>query len=136
MIRKITIPKDLFERMVNHSKEEEPIEACGFLIGDKVDDEAVASHILPADNILSSPVLFEISPEEIYKAWITAEKMGKDVVGVYHSHPHGGLTPSPRDVQFMRHSDFVWLILKGKRIRGFIWDNGVTEILVEILEWS
>jgi hypothetical protein len=36
----------------------------------------------------------------------------------------------------MRHSDFVWLILKGKRIRGFIWDNGVTEILVEILEWS
>jgi proteasome lid subunit RPN8/RPN11 len=45
VIRKITIPKDLFERMVNHSKEEEPIEACGFLIGDKVDDEAVASHI-------------------------------------------------------------------------------------------
>ncbi len=108
-----------------------PDEACGLLIGRKEGTEVVVEEARPATNRLASPVRFEIPPEELYRAWTEAERRGKGVVAVYHSHPAGApARPSRWDVPYLREGGLPWIILSlaEKEIRAFIWDGAVREV--------
>ena len=87
-----------------------PKEACGFLFGKSKDEAAIVLKIMPADNALDSPLAFEISPSEVFKAFDEADKLGLEVISVYHSHP-APPKPSEIDLRYMKVNPMVWLII-------------------------
>lgn len=71
-----------------------PEEGCGFLAG-----RGEQVHTLyPVENILHSPVAFEMEPQQQIAALMDMEAAGQQLLAIYHSHPHGPMHPSATDV--------------------------------------
>lgn len=87
-----------------------PEEACGLLIGTFSGNQACVLRAIPVTNILHSPVQFRMSGEEQVAAFVWMEQEQLDLVGVYHSHPHGPPGPSQKDIDEAYYEDVVHLI--------------------------
>lgn len=110
-----------------------PKEACGFLLGRSLEDGFVVIKILPAANMLDSALAFEISPSEVFKAFDEADRLGLEVIGVYHSHP-APPKPSGIDLHYMKVNPMVWLIIS--TLNGSIgayYSSGEGVVKLEIL---
>lgn len=83
-----------------------PEEACGFVIGmgDRVE------LIVPVTNILHDPFRFRMDPQEELNGFLLAEKTGKEIIAVYHSHPVGIDHPSASDVAELTFPGILYLI--------------------------
>ncbi|RLI80009.1 metalloprotease [Archaeoglobales archaeon] len=103
-------------------------EVCGVLIGELKENKIVVEKVRKAENIAKSPFLFEISPHDLYNAYIDAQKEGKEVVGVFHSHPHGSPNPSPLDIKGIKGTGLLWLIV-GRELKAFSYDNKLNKII-------
>lgn len=103
-------------------------EICGVLIGEIKENKIVVEEVRKAENIAKSPFLFEISPYDLYNAYVDAQKRGKEVVGIFHSHPHGSPNPSPLDVKGIKETRLLWLIV-GKELKAFSYDNKSNKII-------
>lgn len=87
-----------------------PVEACAILFGDMNPNEAYVSNIYLASNMLKSSVRFEIEPEEVFKAFMEAEKEELELVGFFHSH-QTQCKPSSLDLKNMKFwGNAIWLI--------------------------
>lgn len=117
------------EALETDARARAPAEACGLLLGRSEGARVVAEEARPATNRLNSPVRFEIPPPELYRLWTDAERRGKEVVAIYHSHPAGARAkPSARDAPYLREGGLPWVILSEREVRAFVWDGGVREI--------
>jgi proteasome lid subunit RPN8/RPN11 len=105
-----------------------PYEACGLLIGRLDGRTAIVEKALPITNSKRTRRSFELDPKEHYNAWNEAWKSGKDVVGVYHTHPLSFANPSPWDVETMSNDTSVWLIAGTDGMRAYVWDNGLKAV--------
>ena len=78
-----------------------PAEGCGFLVGQRQDDDVVVSRQLPVHNHRDADgaehTRYIVSPDDFLSAERVAVMDGLQVVGVYHSHPDVGATPSTYD---------------------------------------
>lgn len=63
---------------------------------------------------------FEIPPEELQQAIRVFDEIGVKLVGVYHSHDHGGNSPSPLDILGMSASGLLWLIRSGDILKAWV----------------
>lgn len=109
-----------------------PEEACGLLGGTGESVEIV----IPITNHLHSPEKFRMEPTEQLKAFQLLESRDLELVGIYHSHPHGPDSLSSTDILEAYYPDVVHLIwsnsTKGWRCRGFrIFDREVREVRIE-----
>ena len=111
-----------------------PYEACGLLIGTIYVDIVYVEKVQPVTNIKRSKVSFELEPMELYNIWNTSEKEGKDIVGIYHTHPFSSAVPSIWDRETMENNSLVWLIAGIDGINSYIWDNGIKP--VDTIFWS
>lgn len=111
-----------------------PYEVCGLLIGTIYADIVYVEKIQPITNIRMSKVSFELEPMELYNVWNTYEKEGKDIVGIYHTHPFSSAIPSMWDIETMENNSLVWLIAGIDGINSYIWDNGIRS--VKTIYWS
>ena len=89
----ITIPKDLRDRMVEHSTAELPNEACGLLAG--LDGSFV--HFYPMTNADHSHLTYRLDPDEHIKVFNEIEDQGWELVAIVHSHTHTEAYPSETD---------------------------------------
>lgn len=105
-----------------------PYEACGLLIGTIDTDIANVEKVHPVTNIRRSKVSFELEPMEFYNIWNTSAKEGKDIIGIYHTHPFSFAMPSAWDRETMENNSLVWLIAGVDGTRSFIWNNGVKSV--------
>ena len=74
-----------------------PLEGCGLLLGTRQADRAhvlVARH---ANNLAASPDRYELDPADIIAADSEARAKGRQVLGVWHSHPDRPAGPSAAD---------------------------------------
>lgn len=110
-----------------------PYEACGLLIGTIDIDIVNVEKVQPVTNIRRSKVSFELEPIEFYNAWNTSEKEGKNIVGIYHTHPFSSATPSMWDIETMETNSLVWLIAGVDGMKSYIWDNGIKSVKNHIL---
>ena len=110
MIRKIKIKKEMLDEIKKHVLESKPFEVCGLIIGTIRNETAISEKVIRIKNVKSSSVEFLMDPNELYKAYMLAEKLGKEVVGVYHSHPSGN-NPSLHDLTNMELNPYVWVII-------------------------
>lgn len=91
----------LLESIIELAVESMPDECCGILLGRNSPRGTIVEQIRPADNVAPSvrPRRYEIDPQVVFEALRAAQKGGLDLVGFYHSHPDGSLSPSANDTE-------------------------------------
>jgi proteasome lid subunit RPN8/RPN11 len=107
----MSITGELLDRMKLDAKLRSPYEACGVIIGSINDKTADVTETIPMSNVLSSSKQFIISPNELYHLWKDLEDQGKRIIGAYHSHPDADAGPSLNDIESMKNTSFIWMII-------------------------
>jgi [CysO sulfur-carrier protein]-S-L-cysteine hydrolase len=92
----LRLTREIYMEMVAHCLTGLPDEACGLLVGTYGGEEA--SHLFPTRNAAASALIYEIDPKEMLGVDRAAQKLGADIMGVFHSHTHTDAYPSPTDV--------------------------------------
>ncbi|MBS7656233.1 M67 family metallopeptidase [Candidatus Bathyarchaeota archaeon] len=113
------------KKIVSHAVKEFPNEACGIMVGKKIEDEKFIKKVYDVKNKLNSPFRYEMDPEEQLKIFQEAEKESLDVLGFYHSHPYSDAVPSEIDRSLAFYEGFSYVIysIPSKTLASFIWDG-------------
>lgn len=100
------------ERLACLARDSLPNESCALLLGNYTnkENEIQVIETLSMKNSDASPTTrFRIDSQELINGYLRAEKMGLNVVGIFHSHPAPPI-PSSTDKIFMEINPVVWLI--------------------------
>jgi [CysO sulfur-carrier protein]-S-L-cysteine hydrolase len=100
------------ERLASLARDSLPNESCALLLGNNTnkENEIQVKETLSMKNSDASPTTrFRIDSQELINGYLRAEKMGLNVVGIFHSHPAQPI-PSSTDKIFMEINPVVWLI--------------------------
>ena len=92
----LRLTHDAYLTMIGHAYDGLPDEACGLLVGHL--DEGSAPTFEPCRNAAESSRIYTIDPKDHLRIDRAAEKAGRAIVGVMHSHTHTEGYPSPTDV--------------------------------------
>ncbi len=130
MFTELKISRRDIEIIQQELEANKPYEACGLLIGKISGSTALAEKALPVTNVKQTRTSFELDPKQFYDAWNDAEKNGKEIVGVYHTHPVSSAVPSLWDRETMQNVPEVWLIAGADGMRAYVWENGVKAVKV------
>jgi proteasome lid subunit RPN8/RPN11 len=123
------IPEQVYDAIVAHARFDFPNEACGLLAANAAGDVCMAYCLT---NAQASPTRYTLDPTEHFRAMRHAERLGWEIVGVFHSHTHSAAYPSPTDVQFALEPEWAYVIVSLARaepdVRAFrIVDGAVDE---------
>ncbi len=103
----ILLPDAIYEEMVAHVAGLWPEEACGLLAG----RDGRAERLYAVENMRHSPTAYEMEPAQQVRAMIDIEAGGLELLGIFHSHPHGPARPSPSDVAQALYPDAAHVII-------------------------
>ena len=68
--------------------------------------------VLHARNVASDPATqYEIAPAELFQMMREIRGAGLQLLGIYHSHPHGANEPSRTDVERAYYPDAAYFII-------------------------
>ncbi len=117
----IQIPGPIYRRMIDHAKEEKPLECCGILGG----RGRTVEKVFELQNAEGSAIRYSISPEDQLKVFIEMERECMEMIAVYHSHPHTLSYPSETDVKMAFYPDVASVIISLKEedhpvVNGFL----------------
>lgn len=103
-----------------------PREACGLLLGQGARVLALA----PTRNLAAAEDAFEIDTAlHLRLQRLARTRRGRDVLGVWHSHPRGPAVPSARDLEGAWDASLLWLITAVEGTRGWrMYDQVFVEI--------
>lgn len=98
----------MLEAVVQHARDEAPLECCGLLAGaNGLIDEHVRTR-----NVRASPAAYEIDPGEHIAARKRLRAGGRSILGAYHSHPRSAASPSATDIaEAFYDENFVYVIV-------------------------
>lgn len=83
------------------------VEVCGLLLG----EGTRITEARAAENVAAVPERrFELDPAVLLAAYREARQGGGQVLGHYHSHSGGDVTPSACDAEMARPDGTLWLI--------------------------
>lgn len=131
----IKIPKSVYEELIAHAQEQNPIEACGYLAG--INDEV--HYAIRMKNVDNSPEHFSFDPQEQFDAFKKTQKEGLRLIGAYHSHPLTPARPSEEDIKLAYDPNISYLIVSLAAdvpdVKSFkIKDKTVFKEEIEVLE--
>jgi proteasome lid subunit RPN8/RPN11 len=130
MISELKISRRDMELIQAELGANKPYEACGVLVGTINGSTALVEKALPVKNTKRTRTSFELDPKEHYDAWNEAERNGKEIVGVYHTHPVSSAVPSLWDRETMQNVPGVWLIAGADGMKAYVWENGVKPVKI------
>ena len=121
----MTTTREVRDLLIAHAREESPRECCGLLLG-RGDEVAEARR---ARNVASSPATrFVIDPKDHIDARRDGRTRGFEILGFYHSHPHGAAVPSATDLAEAAYPGSVYAIIglgaEVPEVRLFEFANG------------
>jgi proteasome lid subunit RPN8/RPN11 len=107
----LVIPNNIQEELLAHSLREKPLEACGILAG--VIDNGLyrVAAYYPMNNTDKSAISFFMEPQEQISVFKDIRGKGRELVGVFHSHPHSQAYPSAKDVSMAYYPEALYVIL-------------------------
>jgi len=117
MLPDLEIPEPLLGRLVDHARQEYPLESCGILAGKM----GKITRFFPMENIEKSRFSYLMEPEEQLRVFREIEEDGLELSAIYHSHPHSPAFPSQRDIDHAFYPDTLILIIS-------LMDQGAPEI--------
>ena len=103
----LTIPQTIIDAMVDHARQDFPLEACGILGGT---DGLVSEHY-PLANTDQSNEHFTMEPKEQFAVIKDLRTKGKEMVAIYHSHPETPARPSEEDIRLALTPGVSYLIV-------------------------
>jgi proteasome lid subunit RPN8/RPN11 len=103
----LEIPENLLNRVIEHARQEYPLESCGILAG----TNGKITKFYPMANKEKSSSCYLMEPEEQLRIFQAVEKEGLGLSAIYHSHPHTAAFPSQRDVDNAFYPDSLILII-------------------------
>jgi proteasome lid subunit RPN8/RPN11 len=101
----ISMSKQLYNELVAYCKEQQPMEACGFIQGKQSGSGLnwVAESLIPVSNCSTDPLQhFEMNPTELTPILFNKSTDSK-LLGIFHSHPLADAVPSKEDLNTMWH---------------------------------
>lgn len=134
MASTIRVRTEILAGMLQHARSQPGIECCGLLAG----HGGIVTATFPAENALSSPNAYEISPRELFALFRRMREERLDHVGIYHSHPAGENKPSTRDIEQAFYPEAAYFIISPqldapKPIRAFsIRDGRAAELEIDV----
>src|SRR5258707_3723858 len=90
------IPRDFYEQMIGHAREEAPNECVGLIAS----RDGSAERLYRATNAAASPLRFEIEGSEQFRYHKEIEDSGLELGAIYHSHTRTDPVPSQTDIGF------------------------------------
>lgn len=123
----IKIPKNVYDDIISHALEANPIEACGYLAG--LNGEV--KYAIRMKNIDNSAEHFSFDPQEQFDAFKKTQKEGLRLIAAYHSHPETPARPSEEDIKLAYDPSISYLIisLSGETpdVKSFKIKNSIVE---------
>jgi proteasome lid subunit RPN8/RPN11 len=118
----LVVPNHLIEQMDAHVEKAYPEEGAGFLLG----KEGRVMKILALSNSREDGARhnrFLFTPEDYLQAEMTAETLGLDLIGVFHSHPDCPNVPSDYDREWAQpfFSYIITRVDHGKAVNSRSW---------------
>jgi proteasome lid subunit RPN8/RPN11 len=108
---KITVTKDVLKTIVEHSRQQFPLEACGLIAGTDHGQLKEITQAYPLKNIEQSRYRFGIDPREQLQAIKRIRQEGLATLGNFHSHPETPARPSDEDLKLFLDPKASYLIL-------------------------
>jgi [CysO sulfur-carrier protein]-S-L-cysteine hydrolase len=129
----VTIPKEIYDELLAHAREDAPNECCGLIGG----EDGAAKTVYRARNAEASPLRYNLDPQDQFRIMTEMEERGEELSAIYHSHTASPAYPSQTDINLAAYPDALYLIVslaEGEEdLRGFrIEDGEVTEVDLEI----
>ena len=103
----ISLPKKVYEHMIDHAKAGYPNEACGILAGPKPD---AASEFYPMKNVDNSAISYFMDPKEQLLIFKKMRQEKTEMRGIFHSHVASEAYPSQKDVRLAFYPGVSYLI--------------------------
>ncbi|MDA1353560.1 MAG: M67 family metallopeptidase [bacterium] len=125
----LKIPKSIYENMISHAKELNPVECCGYLAG----KDGVIHDVYRMRNLDDAPDHFTFDPKEQFSVMKDARAKGNQLLSVYHSHPETPARLSVEDLRLLKDPNTVYIIvslLEPISVKGF---RIVGEVVSEVL---
>jgi proteasome lid subunit RPN8/RPN11 len=108
----VSLSAELLEAIVEHARAEDPIEACGLVIGDRPPaDGGRALRFEPARNRAASPYRYEIHPDDLLRLTLETEDADETFWAIVHSHVRSPAYPSPTDLGLAFYPDALYLLV-------------------------
>jgi len=127
----LKINQDIFDAIVNHARNEAPLEACGYL--GEGGDGLVVKHY-PLTNVDASEEHYSLSPEEQFAAVRQMRTAGLKLRAIYHSHPASPARPSEEDIRLAYDPDISYVIVSLAGSQATVKSFRIREAAVEIEE--
>lgn len=126
----LLLPVEIWQKLLEHSRREKPLEACGILGGTLEQEVYGVAAYYPMNNTEKSSLSFFMDPQEQITIFKVMREKGEELVGVFHSHPHSQAYPSAKDVSMAYYPQALYIILSLEKeasptIRAFSIVDGV-----------
>jgi proteasome lid subunit RPN8/RPN11 len=96
----LVLPRALLRQIREHGEAHYPEEGAGLLLGRIQASQRLAARLLPLDNSFEATARgrrYRLSANDLVTAEEEADRLGLDILGVYHSHPDHPPRPSEFD---------------------------------------
>lgn len=135
----ITIPRGVYEEIINHAKESYPNECCGVIVGGSMKGRKIFdSQRATNTNTERANDRYIIDPRELNLIDKIARTQGMDIMGFYHSHPDHPDKPSATDREWGQPGySYIIISVKGGTevsVRSWIFNDDNEEFKEEKLE--
>lgn len=135
----LAVARGVYDAVVAHAVEGTPEEACGVLGGEFDERQSTAQDALRATNAAPAPRHeYAIEPGEQLALFDALEANGHDIVGFYHSHPHGPAGPSVTDADRATWPDRSYVVIDLAGDHPFVgawrWDGEGERFVREVLD--
>ncbi len=122
----LIIPTHLYSSIIDHLESAYPNEGAGLLLGSATGNNKTVQSILKFENKFEAGEQFHrylISAEDMFKGEMEAERLGVDVIGVFHSHPDHPSQASEYDREHALpwYSYLIVSVQKGKASTAQSW---------------
>jgi len=103
----LRIKKEIFDKIVEHGRQEAPLEACGYL----AEKDGLICKYIEMKNVDRSPIHYSMDPAQQFAAVKNCRDEGFTIRAVYHSHPETSAYPSAEDVKLAYDPSLSYVIV-------------------------
>ena len=134
----LTIPRELYDKVVAHARQDHPDEACGVLAGPAGTDRP--DRFIAMTNAERSPTFYRFDSAEQFRVWQDMDDKGEEPVVIYHSHTATQAYPSRTDISYASEPQAHYVLVSTRdedqtEFRSYrILDGVVTEEPVTVAE--
>lgn len=118
-LKNVQIARHLVHQLLLYAGQFAEEEICGLMAGrfERRQSRVALMRIVPIKNVADAPqTQFMLDPHEQIQALTQISRQNLDLVGIFHSHPHGPARPSDSDLQAAAYPDVVYCIIFPRRL--------------------